>query len=84
MNKSKAIEESNSDSISVKRNYHKESNYAAQKKYCAAHYKYISLKLPIATKSVLDSIAQERGVSLNRLIKEAIQQVYDVDCFIQK
>lgn len=84
MNESKPVKESDSDFVLQKRNYHKESGYAAQKKYAAAHYKQVSLKLPIETKSALDSIAQERGVTLNRLIKEAIMQTYGVDCFIQK
>ena len=69
---------------SPKRNYHKETHYAAQTKYQKEHYKQVTLRLPAAKKSALDSIAQERGVSLNRLIKEAIQQTYSVDCFTQK
>lgn len=68
----------------TKRNYHKESGYAAQKKYAAKHYQNLTVTLPIETKSVLDSIARERGVSLNRLIKEAIQQTYGINCFTQK
>lgn len=84
MNKSKSVEEFGFNSVTAKRNYHKESGYAAQKKYAALHYKQVTLRLPIQTKSQLDSIAQERGVTVNRLIKEAILQTYGIDCFTQK
>ena len=62
----------------------KKSKYASQEKYQASHYYRLTMKLPLEKKSVLDSIAAERGVSLTRLIKEAILQVYDVNCFTQK
>lgn len=58
--------------------------YAPQTKYQASHYGTVNIKLPLVKKSVLDSIAAERGVSLPHLIKEAILQTYGVDCFTQK
>jgi hypothetical protein len=65
-------------------NYHKESGYAAQTKYQKEHYYQITLRLPAVKKSDLDSIAQNRGVSVTCLIKEAILQTYGIDCFTQK
>lgn len=62
----------------------KKPNYAPQERYQASHYHKLTLKLPLVKKSVLDSIAAERGVSLPHLIKEAILQTYGVDCFTQK
>ena len=58
--------------------------YAPQAKYQASHYYNLTMKLPLTNKSVLDSIAKENGVSLTRLIKDAILQVYGVDCTTQK
>lgn len=58
--------------------------YATQTKYQDGRYCSVGIKIPLVKKSQLDSIAQERGVTLNRLIKEAILQTYGIDCFTQK
>lgn len=71
-------------SDSKRRNYHKESRYAAQAKYQKAHYQQLSLKLPNAKKAELDAIANARGVSVAALVKQAIKDQYGIDCFTQK
>ena len=67
-----------------RRNYHKESGYAAQAKYQKEHYQRLSLKLPKTKKAELDAIANEREVSVSTLVKQAIKAQYGIDCFTQK
>lgn len=60
------------------------NKYAPQEKYQKTHYHRMTVKIPIAKKSELDSLAADRGVSINYLIKDAILQTYGIDCFTQK
>lgn len=59
------------------------AKYKAQEKYQSTHYYKLTIKIPLSKKSILDSIAKENGVSLTRLIKDAILHTYGVDCTTQ-
>lgn len=62
----------------------KKSKYAPQEKYQKEHYSKTTVKIPIVRRQELDALAVERGVSINYLIKYALLQTYNIDCFSQK
>ena len=59
--------------------YQKKTGYAAQKKYAAKNYSHIVFSVYKPHKNKLEMIARERGISLSKLIIEALSAQYQID-----
>ena len=55
------------------------SKYEAQNKYNQANYFKVALRIPKDKKSVLEDLADEFKMSINRVIINAIERHYGVD-----
>lgn len=55
------------------------SKYEAQNKYNQANYFKVALRIPKDKKSVLEDLANEFNMSVNRVIINAIERHYGVD-----
>lgn len=55
------------------------SKYETQNKYNQANYFKVALRIPKNKKSVLEDLASEFNMSVNRVIINAIERYYGVD-----
>lgn len=55
------------------------SKYEAQNKYQQANYFKVALRIPKDKKHVLEELAEEFNMSVNRVIINAIERCYGVD-----
>ncbi len=63
----------------MKRNYQKEYGYSAQKKYHAENYSQIGITVYKQRKEELVALAASKGISLSRLIIDAVETQYQID-----
>ena len=61
------------------KDYQQKTGYAAQKKYAEKNYSNITLTVYKQHKEKLEALAHAKGVSLSKLIMQALSAQYQID-----
>ncbi len=70
--------------MSAQSKYHKKTGYSAQKKWKEAHAATIAAQVSKQQKEILQAIADEKGIPLSQLIKQALDAQYGLALSKQK